>query len=62
MPATVVDLREYAGQWIAQDPKGEVVEAAPSYPELEGRLRERKIDVRSVAITEVPKQDGLLLL
>jgi hypothetical protein len=62
MPATVIDLRTYAGKWIAQKPDGEVVTDAPTYHELTAKLSDRKIDPHTVAITQVPEKDGLLLL
>lgn len=38
---TAVDLRSYAGQWIAVDKYGEVIDAAPALDELEQRLVSR---------------------
>jgi Family of unknown function (DUF5678) len=62
MPATVIDLRTYAGRWIAQTPDGEVVADAPTYHELVAKLRDKGVDVHRVGITEVPDKDGVLLL
>ncbi len=62
MPATIVDLRTYAGKWIAQNPDGEVIADGTTYRELVAKLSDRHIDVHRVAITEVPDKDGVLLL
>lgn len=62
MPATVIDLTTYTGKWIAQSPDGEIVAAASTYHELVTMLNDKGIDFHKVAITEVPKEDGILLL
>ena len=38
---TAVDLRRYAGQWIAQDKRGAVITAAHSLDALERKLVEQ---------------------
>jgi len=59
MPSTLIDLRKYAGQWIAQETDGDVVDAADTYAELIERLHGRGIDPKSVAITEVKPDTGI---
>ena len=53
MPKTLVDLRQYVGQWIAQEADGDVIAAAPTFAELLDELSKRGVDPRDVAITEV---------
>jgi hypothetical protein len=62
MAITIVDLTKYAGRWVAQREDGTVIADADTYAELKRALTERGIDARSVTITQVPKDDGALLL
>lgn len=62
MATAVRDLSKYAGRWIALRPDGNVVTDAETYPELLKALEAKDVDSRAVAILEVPKEDGALLL
>ncbi|MGH7883762.1 MAG: hypothetical protein ACREN8_12820 [Candidatus Dormibacteraceae bacterium] len=63
-----IDLRGYAGQWIAERPlkeqfeKVEIVTSASTYHELIQQLKFLGISRHQVAVTEVPTADSALLL
>ncbi len=62
MATTIVDLSRYAGKWIAQNEHGTVIAYAENYTELKKTLSNLGTDARGVVITQVPKDDGALLL
>lgn len=62
LATTIVDLSKYAGQWIAQNERGTVIAFADTYADLRRKLSNLGTDTRHVTITQVPRDDGALLL
>jgi len=61
---TAIDLRPYAGTWVAQDEHDEVIESAPTLDELEAKLlRAGFSEDKLPAIIRIPEtgSDSLLL-
>jgi hypothetical protein len=60
---TAIDLRPYAGQWIAEDANGELIAASSSLAELEQKLIEKGFaEERFPAIMRVPDNGSQSLL
>jgi uncharacterized protein DUF5678 len=60
---TAIDLRPYAGQWIAEDAYGEVIAASDSLTELERKLVEKGYaEDKLPAIMRVPDDGSQSLL
>ncbi len=60
--AVPVDTRPYAGGYIAQDEKGDVIAAAPTAEGLENKLRDLGFTDENMPTFESVPEKGLALL
>jgi hypothetical protein len=61
---TAIDLRPFAGQWVAEDRDGEVIAADKSLAELESKLiKEHGFTKETLpAIRRVPESDSTIFV
>jgi Family of unknown function (DUF5678) len=53
----LVELRKFAGQWVAFSADGlRIIASAPTIVELTGRLREGKHEVRDVVVERIESE------
>ncbi len=60
--AVAVDVRPYVGQYIAQAENGEILTAAPTYVEVERKLRKLGYTEFNMPTIELIPEGGLQLL
>lgn len=61
---TAIDLRPFAGQWVAEDKDGNVIASDRSLPELESKLvREHGFSEKTLPpIRRVPESDSTIFV